>query len=612
MLLRCTILLLAVNLVSSINTTSIYTTEGNTTRTTVTAISVFDTNNNTDAGTATEASNATSRFHHRNGTFLVPQPKLIDEDRGFGVDVIFGETSDSNVTETDEEELGSGISNAANVNGSRTGDSSPKAQGEHPNKIVPSSRTDLPSHVPSSSTEGIIIIGDVILAGHGLNPPSAPPNRDRDGPGGFFGTTDVPLPGPVPKKSSSGNLVVIIPLVCLGFVLLVLVVVLHCQNTRERRRVRQLKVMMRRDARMSARSTDPLWRSDRSCTSRGGRSSTSRGARSARSQRSQRSYELKELPHCAECHHGVTLHKQQLTNGYPGGKSCNVPVTARSDPNILGHRGMKGPVEYFLDDELYKASLTPFHRKTQSEPTRLNAHEEMCLSVCGWHSAPRTETSVFTCVWMVFSTKDKCVYLCVDGVQHQGQMAYDAEVDSPFQRVPNNSPAGSCPTTPHPRYINVTEPDNHGHLLAASLSGLDAKWTDNRLYVPPDNDPLAGGPLPLHLFANRDIYQDLNSNSIQSSMGPGLDSDFGASAGLSLRIMSSDSSITGYPTTYSGNTGEVLSTESSLTSTITATPASSCSTAWVSQGDTRLYQTRLEGWDNQAQMPLLSSEEHWV
>ncbi|XP_078657285.1 uncharacterized protein LOC144903184 [Branchiostoma floridae x Branchiostoma belcheri] len=563
--LRCTILLLAVNLVSSINTTSTYTTEGNTTRTAVTSSSVFDSYNNTDAGTATEASNVTSLFHHRNGSFIVPKPKLIDEDRGFGVDVIFGETSDSNETETDEEELGSGISNAANVNGSRTGDSNPKAQGEHPNKIVPSSRTDLPSHVPSSSTEGIIIIGDVILAGHGLNPPSAPPNRDRDGPGGFFGTTDVPVPGPVPKKSTSGNLVVIIPLVCLGFVLLVLVVVLHCQNTRERRRVRQLKVMMRRDARMSARSTDPLWRSDRSCTSRGGRSSTSRGARSARSQRSQRSYELKELPHCAECHHGVTLHKQQLTNGYPGGKSCNVPVTARSDPNILGHRGMKGPVEYFLDDELYKASLTPFHRKTQSEPTRLNAH-----------------------------------------------MAYDAEVDSPFQRVPNNSPAGSCPTTPHPRYINVTEPDNHGHLLAASLSGLDAKWTDNRLYVPPDNDPLAGGPLPLHLFANRDIYQDLNSNSIQSSMGPGLDSDFGASAGLSLRIMSSDSSITGYPTTYSGNTGEVLSTESSLTSTITATPASSCSTAWVSQGDTRLYQTRLEGWDNQAQMPLLSSEEHWV
>ncbi|KAI8521128.1 hypothetical protein Bbelb_008820 [Branchiostoma belcheri] len=34
-------------------------------------------------------------------------------------------------------------------------------------------------------------------------------------------------------------------------------------------------------------------------------------------------------------------------------------------------------------------------------------------------SAPRT--GVFDCVWMVFSTKDRCVYLCVDGVQHQGQ-----------------------------------------------------------------------------------------------------------------------------------------------------------------------------------------------
>ncbi|KAI8519874.1 barbed-end actin filament uncapping [Branchiostoma belcheri] len=34
-------------------------------------------------------------------------------------------------------------------------------------------------------------------------------------------------------------------------------------------------------------------------------------------------------------------------------------------------------------------------------------------------TAPRTD--VFACVWMVFSTKDRCVCLCVDGVQHQGQ-----------------------------------------------------------------------------------------------------------------------------------------------------------------------------------------------
>ncbi|KAI8499862.1 hypothetical protein Bbelb_221790 [Branchiostoma belcheri] len=41
------------------------------------------------------------------------------------------------------------------------------------------------------------------------------------------------------------------------------------------------------------------------------------------------------------------------------------------------------------------------------------------LPVCGWCSAPRT--GMFACVWMVFSTKDKRVCLCVDGVQHQGQ-----------------------------------------------------------------------------------------------------------------------------------------------------------------------------------------------
>ncbi|KAI8509714.1 hypothetical protein Bbelb_121420 [Branchiostoma belcheri] len=44
---------------------------------------------------------------------------------------------------------------------------------------------------------------------------------------------------------------------------------------------------------------------------------------------------------------------------------------------------------------------------------------QVCLPVCGWCSAPRT--GMFTCVWMVFSTKDRHVCLCVDGVQYQGQ-----------------------------------------------------------------------------------------------------------------------------------------------------------------------------------------------
>ncbi|KAI8495052.1 Protein unc-80 [Branchiostoma belcheri] len=49
---------------------------------------------------------------------------------------------------------------------------------------------------------------------------------------------------------------------------------------------------------------------------------------------------------------------------------------------------------------------------------------QVFLPVCGWCSVPRT--GVFICVWMVFSTKDstkdRCVYLCVDGFQHQGQV----------------------------------------------------------------------------------------------------------------------------------------------------------------------------------------------
>ncbi|KAI8507870.1 hypothetical protein Bbelb_141100 [Branchiostoma belcheri] len=48
---------------------------------------------------------------------------------------------------------------------------------------------------------------------------------------------------------------------------------------------------------------------------------------------------------------------------------------------------------------------------------------QACLPVCGWCSAPGTApgTGMFACVWMVFSTKDTDVCLCVDGVQHQGQ-----------------------------------------------------------------------------------------------------------------------------------------------------------------------------------------------
>ncbi|KAI8507871.1 hypothetical protein Bbelb_141110 [Branchiostoma belcheri] len=45
---------------------------------------------------------------------------------------------------------------------------------------------------------------------------------------------------------------------------------------------------------------------------------------------------------------------------------------------------------------------------------------QVCLPVCGWCSAPGT--GMLACVWMVFSTRDRYVYLCVDGVQHQGQV----------------------------------------------------------------------------------------------------------------------------------------------------------------------------------------------
>ncbi|KAI8512675.1 corticospinal neuron axon guidance through spinal cord [Branchiostoma belcheri] len=63
---------------------------------------------------------------------------------------------------------------------------------------------------------------------------------------------------------------------------------------------------------------------------------------------------------------------------------------------------------------------------------------QVCLPVCGWCSAPRI--GVFACVWMVFSTKDRCVCLCVDGVQHQGQLLKDASYSDNSNKDAERSP----------------------------------------------------------------------------------------------------------------------------------------------------------------------------
>ncbi|KAI8508723.1 exo-alpha-(2-_3)-sialidase, partial [Branchiostoma belcheri] len=50
---------------------------------------------------------------------------------------------------------------------------------------------------------------------------------------------------------------------------------------------------------------------------------------------------------------------------------------------------------------------------------------QVCLPVCGWCSVPGT--GMFACVWMVFSARDRYVCLCVDGVQYQGQVNDDTQ-----------------------------------------------------------------------------------------------------------------------------------------------------------------------------------------
>ncbi|KAI8519531.1 hypothetical protein Bbelb_027880 [Branchiostoma belcheri] len=85
------------------------------------------------------------------------------------------------------------------------------------------------------------------------------------------------------------------------------------------------------------------------------------------------------------------------------------------------------------DIELWQIAEPPYKRNITSQnctelgplpdmgylPMENHHQGQARLPVCGCCSAPRT--GMFTCAWMVFSTKDMNVHLFVDGVQHQGQ-----------------------------------------------------------------------------------------------------------------------------------------------------------------------------------------------
>ncbi|KAI8492629.1 hypothetical protein Bbelb_296700 [Branchiostoma belcheri] len=88
---------------------------------------------------------------------------------------------------------------------------------------------------------------------------------------------------------------------------------------------------------------------------------------------------------------------------------------------------------------------------------------------------------MFTCVWMVFSTKDRHVYLCVDGVQPQGQ-AFLPVVFSTKDRTG----VFTC------MWIVFSNKDRHVYLCVESVQHqgwecLPAYWTHQT--VVPRGDP---------------------------------------------------------------------------------------------------------------------------
>ncbi|KAI8521161.1 Sperm-tail PG-rich repeat-containing protein 2 [Branchiostoma belcheri] len=102
-------------------------------------------------------------------------------------------------------------------------------------------------------------------------------------------------------------------------------------------------------------------------------------------------------------------------------------TAGRTAPIIKKHEGvLPGPAHYQVKHEptvRYKNQITAnfasLTERLTTPQTAMKYQGQACLPVCGWCSVPRT--GVFACVWIVFSTKDRHVCLCVDGVQHQGQ-----------------------------------------------------------------------------------------------------------------------------------------------------------------------------------------------
>ncbi|XP_040191956.1 protein huluwa-like isoform X2 [Rana temporaria] len=145
----------------------------------------------------------------------------------------------------------------------------------------------------------------------------------------------------------------------------------------------------------------------------------------------------------------------------------------------------------------------------------------------GLHYSPRPSRMAI----VPFSSSRSC------GMPHEGDISWNeveddrggtrssSEQETRYNAAPPNTPAAAmAPGTVTPKGKFCCKTSTHRKRLngVASLTPLGSVLFDNASSIPPEDTPS-------YLYHN------------SSSTGPGLDSDFGVSAGVSLHILSSDS-----------------------------------------------------------------------
>ncbi|XP_077319284.1 protein huluwa-like [Lithobates pipiens] len=107
----------------------------------------------------------------------------------------------------------------------------------------------------------------------------------------------------------------------------------------------------------------------------------------------------------------------------------------------------------------------------------------------------------------------------------RGGTRSSSEQETTYNAAPPNTPAAAMApgtVTPKVKFCRKTSTQRKRLKGVASFTPLGSALFDNASSIPPED-------APSYLYRN------------SSSTGPGLDSDFGVSAGVSLHILSSDS-----------------------------------------------------------------------